>query len=714
MAQDRPVDLADPLVGTEDGGGATFPGAALPFSLVRLGPDTPLPQNTSGYVPWRPIDGFSHTHVSGTGGPGKYGNVFVTVQTGPLDLESYTSDKAGETARPGFYGVDLTRWGARAELAAAGRAALHRYTFEADTARVLFDLARAVDVVEFAPTRLVQGNVRVVGDREVEGYGTYRGGWGPPVPYRVYFAARFRQPFVEHGTWTAGQAARGADAAIGDSTGVGAFLTFDTSDGEPVVMEIGISLTSVDRARANRQPVEGVAMETVRERGEAVWDEHLGTIRVEGGSEDQRRMFYSALYNTMLMPTDVTGENPRWTSSEPHYWDYFALWDTYRAVHPLFTLVRPERQRDMVRSLVDTYRHTGWLPECWTSGTHGFVQGGSNGVVVLADAAVKGLEGIDYETAYQAAQKDADRPSPQPGEYGRDSDEYLTLGYSSTNKWCGSSRTLEYALNDFAVAQLAETLGHDQDAARYRARSLNSYNLFMPDTKFFWARTPEGEWEEGFAPDFQIERWWEGPYFYEGQPWHYSTFVPHDVGGLIRRHGGPQAFTAHLDRLFDEEHYAHHNEPGLLSPYLYVYAGRPDKTAERVRHILATEYAPVDDGLPGQDDAGAMSAWYVFSALGFYPNAGQDVYLVGSPLFPRATLDLGDGRELVVTAENVSEANRYVQSATLNGRPLVHAWFRHGQIADGGTLAFVMGPEPSSWGRDADPPPSVSDDPALR
>lgn len=705
-----PVALADPLVGTEDGRGATFPGAALPFSLVRLGPDTPLPNNTTGYVPERPLDGFSHMHVSGTGGPGKYGNIFVTVQTGPLRIGDYTSEKANETASPGYYAVDLERWGVRAELTAAERAGVHRYTFPAaDSARVLFDLARAIDVVEFAPGRLVQGDARIVGDREVEGYGMYKGGWGPPVPYRVYFAARFDTPFQSFGTWSNGAVFPGARAVVGDSMGVGAYLTFETREGEQIGLQVGISLLSFEQARANREAVEGLGFDGVRARAEDVWAEHLGHVRVEGGTEAQRRLFYSALYNTLLMPTDVTGENPNWTSDEPHYWDYFALWDTFRAVHPLFTLILPDRQRDMVRSLVDTYRYTGWLPECWTSGVHGFVQGGSNGVVLLADAVVKGLEGIDYETAYEAAKKDADRPSPEPREYGRDSDEYLALGYSSTNKWCGASRTLEYAFNDFAVAQLADALGHDEDAAHYRARSLSAYNLFMPDTKFFWAKTPEGEWEPGFAPDFQTERWWEGPYFYEGQPWHYSTYVPHDVGGLIRRHGGEAAFVAHLDALFEGGHYAHHNEPGLLSAYLYVYAGRPDRAAERVRHILATEYAPTPDGFPGQDDAGAMSAWYVFSALGFYPNAGQDVYLVGSPIFPRTVLDLGDGRTLEVVAEGVSEENLYIQSATLNGDPLDRAWFRHGEIADGGTLTFVMGPEPSAWGRAAAPPPSVSD-----
>ena len=715
QAQD-PVDLAEPLLGTEDGRGATFPGAAVPFGLVRLGPDTPLPNNTTGYVPERPLDGFSHLHVSGTGGPGKYGNIFVTVQTGPLRLGDYTSEKASETASPGYYAVDLERWGVRAELTSGGRAGVHRYTFpQADTARVLFDLARAVDVVEFAPGRLVQGNVRVVGDREVEGYGAYKGGWGPPVPYRVYFSARSDTPSRSFGTWTAGEAFPGARAAVGDSLGVGAYLTFETDDGQPVELAVGISLLSVEQARRNREAATGGSasatggFDAVRTRAEETWAEHLGKIRVEGGTERERRLFYSALYNALLMPTDVTGENPNWTSSEPHYWDYFAIWDTYRAVHPLFTLILPERQRDLVRSLVDTYRHTGWLPECWTSGVHGFVQGGSNGVVVLADAAVKGLGGIDYETAYEAAKKDADHPSPEPGEYGRDSDEYLALGYSSTNKWCGASRTLEYAFNDFAVAQLAAHLGHDADAARYRERSLNAFNLFMPDTKFFWAKQPDGSWEPGFAPGFQTERWWEGPYFYEGQPWHYSTFVPHDIGGLMRRHGGAEAFVAHLDRLFDDGHYAHHNEPGLLSAYLYVYAGRPDKAAERVRHILATEYAPTPDGFPGQDDAGAMSAWYVFSALGFYPNAGQDVYLIGSPLFPRATLDLGGGKTLEVVANNVSDADRYIQSATLGGEPLERAWFRHGEIAEGGALVFEMGPGPSDWGRAAAPPPSVSD-----
>lgn len=702
----KKTDLVNPFIGVEDGGGAAFVGTCLPFSMVRLGPDTPPPQNTSGYVNKAPIDGFSHTHVSGTGGPGKYGNIMVIPETGKLTIENYSSEKSSEDAQPGYYAVYLNRWKTKAELTSTERVGVHRYTFEADSAYILFDLSRAINVIEFAPGYSIYSSGLISSKNTLEGYGVYSGGWGPDVPYTVYFAAEFDQPFNSFGFWRNGQINVGQKSGSGDSLGI--FLKFNLNSLHQVNLKVGISFLSLEKAKENLQEFSGFTFEQVRQRADSIWENALDKIEIEGGSKEQQVLFYTNLYHSLLMPTDVTGENPRWRSDQPAYWDYFALWDTFRTLHPLLTLIQPERQVGMINSLIDVYDHTGWMPECWTSGVHGFVQGGTSCDVVIADAAVRNLAGIDYEKAYTAIKKNSDIPSDTPLEYGRDSKEYLTIGYSSSDKLCGSSKTLEYAYNDFCVAQVAKVLGKEDDYQKYINRSMNGYNLFMPDTKFFWAKNPDGTWVDGFSSDFRIEEWWEGPYFYEGLPWHYATYVPHDIGGLIKRHGGNEKFVSFLDQMFDGGYYTQDNQPDIMTSYLYVYTGRPDKTSERVRHIMNKDYSVSPAGLPGQDDAGCMSSWYVFSSMGFYPNAGQDFYFIGSPVFSKITIHLDKYKLFTIRAEDNSAENKYIQSAVLNDKEWNKAWFQYRDIINGAELVLKMGPVPSDWGRN-NPPPSVAE-----
>lgn len=349
----------------------------------------------------------------------------------------------------------------------------------------------------------------------------------------------------------------------------------------------------------------------------------------------------------------------------------------------------------MVNALVDIYKHRGWLPDAWTAGDFAMVQGGTSADVVIADALLKGLKGIDYKTAYEAIRKDATTPSDNPFKYGRYG-EYFTLGYCSSNVKNGSSKTLEYAYDDYRVAQAARKLGKMDDYRRFMKQSQNCFNIFNPATGFFWAKTDKGKWIDGFSPLFRMPDYWDGPYFYEGTPFSYSFYVPHDVKKLIAAHGGNTGFTHFLDSLFDGKHFELGNEPGFLTPYLYNYAGRPDKTAMRVRYELS-QFLPGNIGLPGQDDSGAMSAWYVFGAMGFYPCAGQNLYMIGSPIFTHSTLKLEDGKKFEVVAKTASATNKYVQRAWLNGKRLNDPWFTHSAIKDGGTLILDMGPRPSNW-----------------
>ena len=721
----------DPFIGVEIGN--TLPGPCVPFGMVRLGPDVAPPNHTTGYRSDKPIRGFSHNHVSGTGGGSRYGNIMVIPEIGAKDLNPMP-EKYNEYASPGYYSVTLRgkEGDVQCELTATSRVGIHRYTFfkilKPDTlgvdgiasenlllnytptdtiqANVLIDVSTIVNMVDAEQTCNTGGSVSVVSDREIEGHGEYKGGWGGENPYKVYFVARFDRPFMSSGTWRDGKF--DAEAKTQEGKNIGAYVGFNMKQRGQVQLKVGISYVSIQNARKNLEGLLHRDFDQIRMDADSIWNAHLNLICIEGGTPEQKTVFYTALYHALVMPTDMgTDENPGWNSDKPHYWDYYTIWDTYRTVMPLHTLIIPDRQSEIVQSLIDIYEHQGWLPDAWTAGDYAYVQGGSNSDVVMADAVIKGLKGIDVEKAYEAIKKNADSVSGNPYKYGRYLEEYIQLGYLSSNVKNGSSRTLEYAYNDFCVAQVAKRLGKKEDYRKYMERSYNSFNLFNTDTHFFWAKDADGNWMPGFSPTFKRPDYWNGPYFYEGTPWGYSTYFPHDMRFLINKHGGNENFVAFLDELFNGEHYEMGNEPGFLTPYLYHYAGRPDRAFERVRALLG-EFKTGRLGLPGQDDAGAMSAWFIFGSMGFYPVAGQDVYLIGSPVFSKSTLQLGGGKTFTITADHTSRENKYVQSAELNGKRWDKCWFSHEDIKNGGELVLKMGPNPSDWGR-TNPPPSLSD-----
>lgn len=707
-----PAELADPFLGV-DGGGNTVPGAAVPFGFVELSPETEYP-NTSGYASRGRILGFAHTHVSGTGGDSKYGNFLLVPTTGALALGNLVFAKAREEAAPGYYGVTLrgAQGAVRAELTASRRVGVSRFTFPAGAAS---NVVLEVTAHTLQAQRATHAEATIDDDRHVSGSASFRGGWNP-APYTLYFAAEFDRPALRTGTWTASAGSwrtePGARRIAGDQLRdyrdrLGTFATF----AQPLVqVKLAVSFVSVEQARRTLREEAPGDFDAVRAEAARQWDAIFAKIRVEGGSDAQRRLFYSSLLRAHYMPHDLTGENAWWQSAEPHYEDFYTLWDTFRTLHPLLTVIEPERQRDMVRSLVDTYRHTGWLPDARIAGANGLTQGGSNGDVVVADAIVKGLTGIDYAAAYEALKKDADVQPPDPLIEGRELRDYLGLGYMSLASNRSASRTLEYAADDFAVAQVARALGHGQDAARYLARSASWSKLWDPELRCIRPRYTDGRWLENYSCEHEYPdgttQWWDTP-FYEGSGSQYSTYVPHDVRGLITRVGGDSAFVAWLDDLFDRGLYSATNEPDLLAPWLYIDAGRPDRTAERVRTLLASAYHPGRDGLPGNDDAGTMTSWYVWSAIGLFPNAGQPFYYIGSPVFPRTTLEVGGGRSFTIEAPGTSDANRYVLAAELNGKPLERAWLTHAELVAGGRLVLHLGPAPTRWGTRVRPPNGI-------
>lgn len=714
--------LVNPFMGTIEGN--IFPGASVPFGMVKLGPDVLPPQPTSGYRPGKPIAGFSHTHTSGTGGGPRYGNILIIPQTGQPDLVDYASVKIqNERAFPGYYGATLARrpGDVKVELTASQNVGFHRYTFlkwgnqDSIEASLFIDVAHALTRGGLTDSRCLEAQTEIVGKHKVQGWGAFAGGWGGQNPYKVFFIAEFSKPFTRAGIWNERQISMGAekvqhqfksDYPVKDRR-LGAYLGFDLAMGETIEVKVAISFLSIDKASENLKMVEGINFDKAYVNANLLWQSALSSIEVYGGLPQHQQVFYSALRNTFLMPTDVTGEVAGWEHEKVHYWDHYCLWDVFRTVMPLHTLIAPQKQRDILNSLLSVYDKRGWLPDAWIAGDYGAIQGGTNVDVVFADAMVKGLGGFDMNKALSAVRKNAEQTSNCPELYGRYLEDYLKYGYVTSASTTGAtSRTLEYAYNDFCIAQIAGVLGETDLKAQYIQQSLKVFKLFNDSAKHFWSKDGEGNWKPGITPDNIRPDHWNDPYFYEATPLAYSSYVPHAMQKLINLHGSAEAYVAYLDRLFDGGRFKLGNEPLFLLPYQYIYAGRPDKTALRVQELLQKEFLSGDNGLPGQDDSGAISSWFVFSSIGFFPVAGQDVYLIGSPLFKQCKIRLENGASFEVLAHNLSNTHIYVQSARLNGRPLNQAWFRHKDIIKGGKLELIMGDEPSNWGREV-PPPSL-------
>ena len=716
--QQRPLReltrYVDPFVGT-GGHGHTFPGATLPFGMVQLSPDTRLTgwDGCSGYhYSDSVVYGFSHTHLSGTG-ISDYGDVLLMPTVGRVRLNA--TGEAGrpeagyasrfshqqEEARPGFYSVRLLDEDILVELTATLRAGLHRYTFPpTDTANVILDLKHRDKVLD--------SELKVVSDRRVEGF-RRSDAWARDQV--VYFAAEFSQPFTSYGIAIDGIL---FDGLLQDARGknLKAHFRFDTRGGAPVLVRVGISAVSVEGARQNLSAeLPAWDFERVRREADAAWNAELNKMQAAGGTEEQLKNFYTALYHTMLAPNLYTDADGRYRGRDLQVhtargftnYTVFSLWDTFRAAHPLYALIDRRRTRDFLRTFLAQYEQGGRLPVWELAANETDTMIGYHAASVIADAAVKGIDGFDLNKALEAT-----KHSARLKHFGLRS--YSERGYiSSEDEPESVSKTLEYAYDDWCVAQLARLAGRRADVREFNARAQNYRNLFDPATGFMRARR-NGGWMEPFDPrevNFN---------FTEANAWQYAFFAPHDIGGLIDLLGGPDAFTRKLDALFAADsrttgrqqaditgligQYAHGNEPSHHVAYLYSFAGRPWMTQKHVRRIMDEFYAPRPDGLIGNEDCGQMSAWYVLSAAGFYPvTPGSTTYVIGTPLFPEVRINLEHGLTFNVRAEGVSARNIYIQSATLDGRPHRKSYLTHEQLMRGGRLVFRMGPRPNkTWG----------------
>ena len=718
------VDLSkyvDPYIGVE-GGGNVFPGPCVPFGMVKLGPDCGNKDWNAGWDPTGNIHGFSHTHVSGTGGGCKYGNILMLPMTGEINLDDYSSPRSGEKVLLGEYAVGLSRYNTHARLTALSRSGFHEYTFpEGTDSKIIIDLGSFLQSHE--KQMLVGSEVKIVSDTEVEGYSRVRGGWNEGGAYTVYFYAQFDTPATEVGTWKGNKVYSGKLSQTDSNEKTGAYFKYNTTKGQKIRAKVGISFVGLNKARSNLSEMKSWDFQEVKDVAVDQWNQLLSKARVTG-TEENKKIFYTAMYHSYLQPVNRTGENPKWVSDEPYYDDYFAIWDTFRAPHPLFTLLTPSVQTDMIRSLIDIYKHDGYMPDARSGNDNGRVQGGTDCDILIADAMVKGLKNIDYETALQSMVKNAEvAPGGDERKEGRGGiADYNALGYVSTAYERAGSRTFEYANCDFAIATVASALGKHDVAEKYYQRANNWQNIWNDGIEslghkgFLWPKNVDGTWwpEDKFSV-FTSGTWPD--FLYETFSWEMSFYVPHDVNRLIEKCGGKEKFINRLDTYFTHERWDQRwfmglfqisNEPGFLVPTFYNYAGRPDKTAEVVRKTLQTRYNTTREGIPGNDDSGSMSSWYIFHALGFYPNAGQDVYLISSPLFQEVIISLENGKELKIVAKNANDKNIYIQSAKLNGQELNRCWFRHTDISDGGSLEFIMGNKPSKWGQSGELPPSMS------
>lgn len=716
------IDQVDPFIGTGGIGfavGSSLPGATAPFGMVKISPDTASQERGLGfqhcagyYYLDTEIFGFSHIHLHGTGVP-DYGNLLVMPITGDFDDSILnntgyrsTFDHASEKASPGYYKVTLNKWKTTVELTATTRTAHHRYTFDpGETKRaVLLRLDHSLPGGSVS-----EGEVKIIDDKTIEGWlhsngnMSKRGGG-----FDLFFVLKSKQAF-QGGTWKDGKLM--LDQKTQKGVKIGAVMKFDGSSEAVVEFQVGISFVSIEGARKNlgaEQPK--FDFEGTKKATEQAWEKLLSVIKVAGGTKQERRIFYTSLYHAFQMPTlftDVDGQYTGFdkkvhTAKDFTYYTDFSLWDTYRTLHPLLVWLTPKRTTDMIRSLLTMAKQGGSLPRWPLATGYTSTMIGASADIVIADAYLKGLKDYDINFAYEQMKRLAMKPNPPGAKFGGRGgiEHYITKGFVDANQHAGSaSMTMEYAYNDYAIAQLAKALGKTEDADTFYKRSTHYSNNWDSKTQFFRGKRTDGTWLGDFNPLI-----WTKDYV-EGTAWQYLWFVPHDPQGLAKLFGSEQALFQKLDEFFKlskEEHdqnprplssrkyYWHGNEPDLHAALLYTQLGRPKEGQKWVRWIMKSKYDDTPAGLPGNDDCGTLSAWYIFNAVGLYPVPAQDIYLISSPIFTRAQVQVA-GKTIEIIAPKASEKAIYVKRALLNGKELPHPWLKHTDLnKDGNTLFLEM------------------------
>ena len=729
----EPADWVDPILGTSQSGWMLYPGPSMPFGMVKLSPDNQSQQRKAGYEYLiNNIAGFSHLHSWTMGG------LLTMPTTGELRITPGPEDDPdkgyrsrfsheNEFASPGYYAVTLDDYNIRAELTTTTRAGFQRYTFpKAQDARILFDLETPTEY----GYSVLDAKITKVSDTEIEGYSKQQSGqYASFQQFTLHFVAKVSKPFDSLGGWVADQIKENVTTISGKGD-VGAFLNFSTKQGEVIKLKTAISLVSIEQARLNLDAETaqfGWDFYAARVNARRVWNELLGKIEIEGGSHEQKTKFYTNLYRSYCARTILSDVNGKYVDMyekvqqlkdpESPVYGCDAFWNTFWNLNQLWTLVTPDIANKSVLSLLEIYDRGGWLPKGPAGIEYSDIMAASHEIALIVSAYQKGIRNYDIAKAYEAirhVQTEPGRPHEGGGYVGnRQLKPYKELGYVPVEEG-PVSNTLEYAYDDWCVAQMAKALDKKDDYELFIKRAENYKNVFDPSVGYVRQKHSNGQWVEEFSP-------YSGQGFVEGNSWQYTWFVPHDVEGLIRLMA-PEEFNRRLDEGFvksakskfnaagpPEAGFAdypinHGNQPNMQAAYLFNFSGAPWLTQKWAREIMEHYYGlgPID-GYPGDENQGQMGAWYVMSAMGLFEMDGgcavQPTYEIGSPIFDKVTIHLDDkyckGKTFVIEARDNSEENIYIQSATLDGHPLNKPWFYHHQLADGGTLTLQMGPEPN-------------------
>ena len=733
-AAQKLTDYVDPFIGTTNFS-VCNPGAVLPHGLMSVVPFNVMGSDLNEYdkdarwwsAPYEQhnqyMTGFAHVTLSGVGCP-ELGTLLTMPTSGSLnvDYHAYGSAYANEVARPGYYAVDLTRYGIRAEVTATLRSSRERFTMPEGEGHVLLNIGDGL-------TNETGGMVHRVSDTEIEGIrtcGTFC--YNPQAVFPIYFVLRVSKQPKSQGAWKQQPNRQGVKGEWDPDNGklkrydgytrelagdqIGYYYTFDCTAGEQVEVSMGVSMVSIENARENldREQPAGTRFEDIAQRGDKEWEETLKRVTVKGGTEAERRVFYTALYHTQLHPNilqDCNGEYPAMESgavltTKGNRYTVFSLWDTYRNVHQLQTLLFPKAQEDMVRSMIAMYDEWGWMPRWELFGRETWTMEGDPAIPVITDTWLKGFKGFDIDKAYGAFRKSATLPGSQ-NLMRRDIDPYISKGYiplgvfAQDNSGDNSvSHALEYYVADNALSLLADQLGHKDDARLFRQRSLGYRHYYDPSTGVLRPINADGSFLSPFDPT-DGANFSNAPGFHEGSSWNYTFYVPHDVSGLARLMGGQKKFVDKLQYVFDHDLYDPANEPDIAYPYLFSYfKGEEWRTQREVTRLLQRYYTDRPDGIPGNDDTGTMSAWAVFSMMGLYPDCpGSPYYTLTTPTFDEVTLHLDpkyypEG-DLTITATRGKGEGHYIQSMTLGGRPLRTFRVSHAQLIAGKHLMMTVG-----------------------
>ena len=708
------IEYVDPFIGS-GGHGHVFVGATVPFGGVQVGPtnfNKGWDWSSSYHHTDSIVKGFCHLNVSGTG-MSDLGELTIMPATGELKYNAGNQDnhmsgysslyrKNTEINTVGYYKVDLERYDINVELTASERVGFHRYTYpNSDNSRVIIDLG------EGSADRPTETYLKKIDDTTFEGY-RFSSGWARDQ--REYFTLVISKPVKDFILYDGGNK-HDSDELKGEF--VKGFLEFETKKNEEIYVKMGVSTVSSKNALENlNAEIPHWDFDKVKLEAENKWNQELSKINIKTEDLKRKRVFYTAMYHTMIAPNlyqDVNGEyrgTDKVVYKDTTFTNYtlFSLWDTYRAAHPLYTITHPERVSDMVNSMLKIFDHQGKLPIWHLRGNETNTMPGYSGIPVVIDASMKGFEGIDLEEVFEAVKESA------TGDHEPGVKKLMELGYIPGDYMVESvASSMEYAIGDWAIAQLAKKLNKDEDYNYFMKRSKAYKEYFDNETRFMRGKLTDGSWRNPFDPVRAEHRVND---YCEGNAWQYLWLVPQDPEGLIELLGGDEKYTEKLDELFSmsselgEEasmditgmigQYAHGNEPSHHTTYMYAYSGQPYKIADKVRYINNELYTDKPDGLSGNEDCGQMSAWHIFSSLGFYPvNPSNGAYVFGSPLFDKASIALPENKKFTIIAKENSDQNIYIQSVELNGKDYKYSYITHKDIVQGGELIFNMGPKPN-------------------